>query len=164
MSNGRSWHGHWHARVHERALERGFSSLTTFADSRPLDSFIQLAVALGPDDVNAAQIQVLLRKEAEDSGNVARFLRSSLTRRLRERLPLGWADDSDSDQFLSELAGAIASWATGAEGLLSEEDSDRVWQFFRHTRIPAGWLPEGPDDPVLERAFAGVRFDAPAGE
>jgi hypothetical protein len=160
MSDGRSWHGDWHARVHERARERGFSSLTTFADSRPLDSFVQLAMALGPDDVNAAQVQALLRKEAEDSGNAARFLRSSLTRRLRERLPLGWADASDSDPFLSELAGAIASWATGAEGLLSEEESDRVWQFFRHTPIPAGWLPEGPTDPIIERAFAEVHFGA----
>lgn len=164
MSNGRSWQGDWRARVHERVRERGFTSLTTFADSRPLDSFIQLALELEPDDVNASQLQVLLREEAEDSSNAARFLRSSLIRRLRERLPLGWADDVDSDPFLSELAGAIASWATGAEGLINEEDSDRVWTFFRHTRIPAGWLPEGPDDPFIAQAFAGVRFDAPAGE
>jgi hypothetical protein len=163
MSNGRSWQGDWRARVHERVRARGFTSLTTFADSRPLDSFIQLALALGPADVNASQMQALLREEAEDSGNATRFLRSSLIRRLRERLPLGWADDGDSEPFLSELAGAIASWATGAEGLINEEDSDRVWQFFRQTYIPAGWLPESPDDPILARAFATVRLDALAG-
>lgn len=156
MSNGRSWQGDWDARVHERVRERGFSSLTDFADSRPLDSFIQLALELGPDDVNASQVQALLREEAEDSNTAARFLRSSLIRRLRERLRSGWAEDGDSDPFLSELAGAIASWATGAEGLIDEEDSDRVWQFFRHTRIPAGWLPDGPDDPIIALALADV--------
>jgi hypothetical protein len=27
--------------------------------------------------------------------------------------------------------------------------------------VMPGWLPTGPGDPIIERAFTGVRFDAP---
>ena len=35
MTDGRSWQGNWKARLYERVRERGYDSLTAFADARP---------------------------------------------------------------------------------------------------------------------------------
>ena len=35
MSDGRAWQGHWRVRLYERVRERGYDSLTAFAEARP---------------------------------------------------------------------------------------------------------------------------------
>ncbi|ATB40430.1 NUDIX hydrolase [Cystobacter fuscus] len=35
MTDRRSWEGNWVARLYERVHERGYDSLTAFADARP---------------------------------------------------------------------------------------------------------------------------------
>jgi len=35
MTDGRSWEGNWKVRLYERVRERGYDSLTAFAEARP---------------------------------------------------------------------------------------------------------------------------------
>ncbi|OJH33384.1 hypothetical protein BON30_48945 [Cystobacter ferrugineus] len=51
MSEGRSCEGNWKARLYERVRERGYDSLTAFAEARPATSLMALADELGPEDI-----------------------------------------------------------------------------------------------------------------
>ena len=156
----RIWHGDWLAKIHERVRARGMPSISAFAETRPTATLLELAAELG-DDIAAIQIEGALRYEAEKTGELERFARDLLVRRMRQRLPAGWSMD---EQLALERAGVFASWSAGVHGLLDKSNRRAVWEALKHADIPTGWLPEGPDDSILERAFAGIRFDAPASE
>jgi hypothetical protein len=42
MSEGSVWDGNWVARLYERVRERGYTSLTAFAETRPTASLVEL--------------------------------------------------------------------------------------------------------------------------
>lgn len=56
MTDGRSWQGNWKVRLYERVRERGYDSLTAFADARPTASLVELAEELGKDDIAGVQV------------------------------------------------------------------------------------------------------------
>lgn len=157
MAKLESWRGDWHARIYERAKAKGYDSVTAFADARPRTCLLALAEELGPDDVNAAQLRAILRDEAERGGFVDRFARTLLVREMYAAIPKGWRVQPD-DGFDFEFN------ATGPLVELSTElpESHRAMAL-RLTRImmaadlPVGWLPEGPDDPVLVALFDRAR-------
>lgn len=154
-----AWSGDWVARVFDRVRGRGYESLMEFAASLPCAPFGELADQLG-HDVAAAQVERLLLLEASRTGRVNELARNNLVREIHHSLPSGWGR---GDAFDSSLSAALAVWATTIEGI-SNRCLDSMWEFFHTIEMPDGWLPSGPDDPVLKRAFAGMRFDAPAGE
>ncbi len=156
----RTWQGDWLTRIYQRVHKRGFESVTAFAETKPTATLLELAAELG-EGVAAIQLEGALYSEAEKSGTFDKFARGLLARCIRQRLPMGW---SDGEQLATERAGAFASWCAGVEGLIDESASDAIWDKLEGASIPTGWLPEGPDDPILARVFAGVRFDAAAGE
>lgn len=148
-----AWQGDWVARLYERVKQRGFGSVSSFAASMPRATLFDLADTLG-EDVAAIQIERVMYVEAEDAATIEAFARDMLVRQLRERLPEGWGNGSN---FVSEAAGAWAAW----KGMLDEAFAPaavRMWHWLKGADIPTGWLPEGPDDPIIERAFAEVRF------
>lgn len=65
MSNGGAWKGNIRARLYERVRERGYDSLTAFAEARPTASLVELAEELGKDDVAGVQVFGVLVDEAE---------------------------------------------------------------------------------------------------
>lgn len=119
---------------------------------------MQLAAELG-DDVAAIQMEGALRHEAENTGGLERFARDLLVRCIRNDLPMGW---NIGEKFDFNRAGVFASWSAGVEGLLDKPSRKAVWGFLKEADIPTGWLPESPDDPFLDRAFAVLRFQTPA--
>ncbi|WP_375759197.1 NUDIX hydrolase [Corallococcus exercitus] len=147
MTDGRSWNGDWKVRIRERLQERGFKSLTAFAESRPAVPFVELAEELGKDDVAGVQILRGLLAEAEQRKQVTRFVRDVLVRHLAEILPDGWPAKMDrSNRFL--VAQAIAFWATDTP----ETHAARVEQAgdaLVDMPVPPGWRPLGPDDELL---------------
>ena len=109
MTDGRSWQGNWKARLYERVRERGYDSLTAFAEARPTASLVALAEELGEDDVAGVQVLSGLLAEAERRKQVTRFVRDVLVRELSESLPNGWpAVLDDATRF--EVAKALGSW------------------------------------------------------
>ncbi len=150
-----AWQGDWVARLYERVKQLGFDSVSSFAASMPGATLFDLADTLG-GDVAAIQIERVMHAEAEDAATIEAFAKDMLVRQLRERLPKGWGIGSN---FVSEAAGAWAAW----KGMLDEKFGPaavQMWHWLKAAEIPAGWLPEGPNDPIIERAFAEVRFGA----
>ncbi len=157
-----AWQGDWEKRINERVLQRGFHSVTAFADSRPTATLMQLADELGPrDDVAAFQLECLLRDEARQAKQVHRFARATLVRKIHEYFPQGWmrADrPSPGPSSPNEWcrASVFAEWSTGI-GEEHDAATDRVWDSLKKT-APVGWLPMGPDDPIIIQAFREGQF------
>jgi hypothetical protein len=133
--------------------QRGFDSVTQYASVRPGVSLIVLADELGPGDIAAAQLRSLLVEEAIRTGTVPRVLRDLLVRELHYALPHGWQNPLD-DASRSEVAGALARWQTELEiahylECFNEEMTFEAGQDLIDAELPTGWLPEGPEDPVI---------------
>jgi hypothetical protein len=147
MTNGRSWEGNWKIRLYERVRERGYESLTAFAEARPTASLVALAEELGEQDVNAVQVFSGLVAEAERSHRVTRLVRGQLVRELSECLPEGWPAVLDDANRL-KVAMALGSWF----GFTPETHQERVDQVSDELLAhppPPGWRPLGPDDELL---------------
>lgn len=153
MSFEKTWSGDWHGRILERVHARGFETVTQYANERPGVALIVFADELGPDDIAAAQIKSVLVQEAIRTGTLPRVLRDLFVRELRESLPQGWNYPLD-DASRSEVAGALATWQTELEvedhlDCFDDESTFRAGQDLLNAELPNGWLPEGPDDPVI---------------
>jgi hypothetical protein len=152
LSFGKTWSGDWYGRILERVQRRGFETVTQYADERPGVALLVLADELGPN-VAAAQIKSVLVQEAIRTRTVPRVLRDLFVRELRESLPGGWKWPLD-DASRSEVAGALATWRTELEvedhlDCFDDESTFKAGQDLMNAELPDGWLPEGPDDPVI---------------
>ncbi|QDE93641.1 NUDIX hydrolase [Myxococcus xanthus] len=146
MSGGEAWRGNIKARLYERVRERGYDSLTAFAEARPAVPLYALADELG-NDVAAVQLLSGLLAEAERSKKVTRFVRDVLVRLLSQSLPNGWPDVlDDANRF--KVAKALGSW-TAYTPETHEERARLVGDALLANPPPAGWRPLGPDDELL---------------
>ena len=147
MTDGRSWRGNWRARLYERVRERGYSSLTAFAEARPAVPLYLLAEELGEEDVAGMQVLSELHAEAERSHQVTRFVRDVLVRLLIQSLPEGWpAVLDDANRF--NVAKALGSWIAYTPET-HKERARQVRTALLGTPPPPGWRPLGPDDELL---------------
>ncbi|MFY0562660.1 NUDIX hydrolase [Archangium lansingense] len=147
MSDGRAWEGNIKVRLYERIRERGYDSLTAFAEARPAVPLYLLAEELGKDDVAAVQVLSGLLAEAEQRKQVTRFVRDVLVRMLSQSLPDGWPVVlDDANRF--KVAKALGTWTA----YTPETHKERVRQARAALRAmppPPGWRPLGPDDELL---------------
>jgi hypothetical protein len=147
MSEDRSWEGNWKVRLYERVRERGYDSLTAFAEARPTASLVALAEELGPDDVAEVQVYSGLVAEAERNNQVTRLVRGQLVRDLCAYLPNGWpAVLDDANRF--DIAHALGSWIAFTPET-HKERARQVRAALLATPPPPGWRPLGPDDELL---------------
>ncbi|ADO75846.1 hypothetical protein [Stigmatella aurantiaca] len=147
MSEGRSWLGNWTVRMYERVRERGYASLTAFAEAHPAIPLYALAEELGGGDLNAVQLWSGLVDEAERNHQVTRLVRGQLVREFSESLPGGWPDVLD-DESRFAVAETLASWI----GFTPETHKTRARQLMATLLArppPPGWRPLGPDDELL---------------
>lgn len=147
MSEERSWAEGGKARLDERAREKGYDSLTAFAEARPTLPLVDLAQALGGEDLNAVQVFSGLVAEAERSRRVPRLVRGQLVRELSESLPDGWPTVMDDDARL-EVAIALGSW-TAFTPATHQERVRRAGDVLIAMSLVPGWRPLGPDDELL---------------
>lgn len=147
MSEGRSWEGNWKSRLYERVRERGYDSLTAFAEARPTASLVALAEELGRDDIAGVQVFTGLVAEAEQRKKVTRLVRGQLVRELWECLPNGWPPVLDRETRF-EVARALAGWYSFTPET-HKERVDRVGDALMANPPPAGWRPLSPDDDLL---------------
>lgn len=147
MSDGSAWQGNVKARLYERVRERGYDSLTAFAEARPAVPLYLLAEELGKDDVAGVQVLSGLLAEAEQRNQVTRFVRDVLVRMLAQSVPDGWpAVMDDANRF--KVAEALGSWSAYTPET-HEKRVERARAALRATPPPAGWRPLGPDDELL---------------
>jgi hypothetical protein len=147
MTDGRSWQGNWRVRLYERVRERGYDSLTAFAEARPTASLMALAEEIGKDDIAGVQVLSGLRAEAEQRKQVTRFVRDVLVRELSEGLPDGWpAVLDDANRF--KVAKALGIWS-GSTPETHLERARQAGAALLANPPPPGWRPLGPDDDLL---------------
>ncbi|WNG15512.1 NUDIX hydrolase [Cystobacter fuscus] len=147
MSEDRSWEGNWKARLYERIRERGYDSVTAFANARPTASLVALADELGPDDIAGVQVLSGLLAEAEQRNQVTRFVRDVLVRMLSQSLPDGWPTVlDDANRF--KVAKAVGRWFAYTPET-HKERADRAGDALLASPPPPGWRPLGPDDELL---------------
>ena len=157
-----AWIGNWHKRITQRVGDRGFDTVSAFADSQPTASLRNLADQLSEDsDIAPIQVERVLVYEAQEMGMIESCARRLLVRRLHEKLPEGWHLQWDGAPGASgsRLASACSSLCAALPEHYQESYSrirDALWS----ASIPEGWLPAGPDDPVLLEIFQ--HWDAPA--
>jgi hypothetical protein len=152
-----AWQGNWEKRIYDRVFQRDFPTLTALADSRPTATLKELARDLGPEkDIAPIQVEWLLRHEAEQSRMFHRFARSVLVREIHAFFPQGWnratrpaPGPSPPDEWCR--AGIWADWVIGL-GESHKTAAKRVWHSLERTAA-VGWLPSGPDDPIIVQAF-----------
>lgn len=148
MSFEQAWSGDWRERILARVRQRGFETITQYMRARPGISLIKLADELGTDDVAGAQIRAMYVAEAVRSRTIPRILRDLFVRELRARLPDGWRRPLD-DAARSEVAGVLGHWETELQEHLDAGRTYRAGQELLSAELPDGWLPGGPDDPVI---------------
>lgn len=90
MSEGEVWQGPWSVRLYERLRERGYDSLTAFAEAHPTASLVALAEELGKDDLAAVQVFSVLLAEAERRKQLTRLMRGQLLRQAPQGE--GWGE------------------------------------------------------------------------
>lgn len=146
MSEERSWEGNWPARLYERVRERGYSSVTAFAEAHPTLPLVELAEELG-DDLNAVQVFKGLVDEAERSHQLTRLVRGQFVREFFESLPEGWPAVLDDDARL-EVAIVLGSWL-GFTPVTHQERVRQAGTALLAAPPPPGWRPLGPDDELL---------------
>lgn len=152
-----TWRGDWITKIYGRVQQFGFESVTAFAETMPTATLLELAAELG-EDVAAIQLEGILYSEAEKAGTFDWFARGLLVRCIHHWMPAGWGTGDDVEM---QRADVFAEWSVVVRRLLGEARSEAIWDAIEGSNIPAGWLPSGPDDPIIEAAFGGVRFDAP---
>jgi hypothetical protein len=146
MSDGRTWEGNWRARLYERVRERGYNSLTAFAEAHPAIPLYMLAEELG-NDVAGVQVLNGLLAEAEQRKQVTRLVRDVLVRQLSQSLPDGWPTVMD-DANRFKVAKTLGLWfAFTPETHRSR--AEQVMAALRAAPPPPGWRPLGPDDELL---------------
>ncbi|WNG21211.1 NUDIX hydrolase [Cystobacter fuscus] len=147
MSDGPSWEGNWKVRLYERVRERGYESLTAFAEARPAVPLYVLAEELGKDDVAAVQVLSGLLAEAEQRKQITRSTRDVLARELTQSLPNGWPTVlDDANRF--KVAKALGRWSAYSP-TSHEKRVAQVRATLLATPPPPGWRPLGPDDELL---------------
>ena len=147
MTDGRSWQGSWKDRLYERVRERGYDSLTAFAESRPAVPLDQLAEELGKDDVAGVQVLSGLLAEGERRKQVTRFVRDVLVRQLSESIPGGWPAEMDRTSRFA-VATALGCWYADTPET-HKERVDQVGDALLAHPPPPGWRPLGPDDELI---------------
>ncbi|MFL5351007.1 NUDIX hydrolase [Archangium sp.] len=147
MSGGHAWQGNWVVRLYERVRERGYDSLTAFADARPTASLVALAKELGKDDVAGVQVLRGLLAEAERRKQVTRFVRDVFVRLWSDEVPNGWPAVLD-DANRVKVAMMLGSWFAYTPET-HKERVDQASDALMATPPPPGWRPLGPDDELL---------------
>jgi hypothetical protein len=147
MSDGRAWQGNVKMRLYERVRERGYDSLTSFAEARPAVPLYLLAEELGKDDGAGVQVLSGLLAEAKQRKSVTRFVRDVLVRLLSQNLPNGWPAVLDRVNRV-QVATALGTWVAYTPET-HKERADRAGDALLANPPPAGWRPLGPDDELL---------------
>ncbi|KFA89683.1 hypothetical protein [Archangium violaceum] len=147
MSGGRAWQGNVKARLYERVRERGYDSLTAFAEARPAVPLHLLAEESGKDDVAGVQVLSGLLAEAERRKQVTRFVRDAFARLWSQSVPEGWPSVlDDANRF--KVAEAIGSWIAYTPET-HKERARQVRTALLATPPRPGWRPLGPGDELL---------------
>jgi hypothetical protein len=149
------WHGDPRGFLDRRLRERGLT-VQQFLAARPGQSWNRL-VRYFDEPLAPIQLMAYVQEAAAKGQWLDWYARDGLARALAEHLPDGWRLQGEMD---SKTADALADWLTimSILGPACDERAHQVADRLKGAELPLGWLPDGPDDPLLVAAFQEVRF------
>jgi hypothetical protein len=149
-----TWIGDWRERIRERVRSLGSVSVAEFLEHYPAEPYYKVARRLG-NDVSAAQISRMQFEEAANRDEVRHRAMDGFTREIVENLKRGWGVGKHVE---FRTAGVHAAWMAllefRADAPHLRPKGAAVWDSLKALQPPRGWLPSGPDDPLIEAAFA----------
>jgi len=160
VSSPSVWQADWRSRLYEAAQRLGYSTITQFAKERPEATWSQLAQELeNHSSSRFAPVQVYSTQQSEITTpmEMSYYIKSSLVRRIREAIPDGW---SGGDDFTFKVVSAFANWTAS----LPQEYTEQCRNSYRELiskQLEQGWLPHGPDDPVIVESLESAGFVQP---
>jgi hypothetical protein len=144
----------WRDLLRDELESRGFRSATAYADTQPHKPVCELTTELGADIAPTCLEQMLI-EEAEASGTMERCARDLLARDLRLVFSDGWAIDGPDDFYFKSERASIFLGLSMVLPKAYRLAVARVRDAMDRATVPRGWLPEGPNDPVLLELFIG---------
>lgn len=153
MTMEQMWSGDWRARIRGRIHALGCETMGDFLNRHPAEPYHKMARGLGVD-VAAAQLSRMQFEEATDAGALRLAALDGLARVIKNHLKRGW---DVGRHVVFNTAGARADWLVllefraDAPHLLPRGEA--VWDALKALDPPQGWLPDGPDDPMIQAAF-----------
>src|SRR5262245_33219957 len=155
MTNNTSdkvWSGNWRDKVKSRIHAAGCRTLIEFVAKFPAEPYLALAERLG-DDIEAFQIEWMHFDEGMRTIGIRSLAIDSLARDLQSHLPGGWRHGAKDD---FDTSGAYADWVVRLEQYQPDAKprAKAVWGALEELCPPVGWIPSGPDDPLIQHAFS----------
>ena len=140
----------WPDRVGRLVRAMGYPDLQSLLAARPAATYEEVANEIG-HDVAPIQVFVVQFKEAKLANAVREAAMDALAREVMDEFPEGWGIAERADY---RRASALGNWISSI--IVSGDCSacgDRLRKLAHSFRPPAGWIPTGPDDPVIRAAF-----------
>lgn len=150
--NDANWSQESLGRIDQAIQTLGFANLSQFLALVPARPYGEISKQLG--DVAPIQIIAVQFQEAKAAGRIRDAAKDSLCRNLVEQLPNGWQKGENADW---QTVRALSSWTSEIQvtGECEELKSTllNVAKCLREVPPPTGWIPTGPDDPIIGAAF-----------
>ena len=147
-----TWSPDWGDRIDYAIRTLGFASLTDFLASMPTRPYSEVARLLG--QIAPIQIVAVQFQEAKSAGRVRAAAKDSLCRNLLEQLPDGWGVGKNAEW---QAVRALSSWSSDIQVTGKCEELEQkllgIAKALHDMPPPQGWIPNGPEDPVIESIF-----------
>ena len=145
-----TWHPDWQNGVVRAAQAKGFNTLISFLASMPNRPYADVAAALG-GHIAPIQIVSVQYQEARSPDALRDAAKDALCRNIVEKLPQGFGTGEDA-AFKWVLA--LTSWGSELQVTGGHPELRPTIRRIQDKLKPAqGWLPLGPDDPVIAQVF-----------
>jgi hypothetical protein len=132
----------------------GHESVGNYLASHPAEPYFKVARRLG-NDVAAVQLARMQFEEAVGIDGIRRAAMDGFCREIAENLKRGWGVGRHVD---FRTAGVYAGWMAllefRADAPHLRPKGDAIWSSLKEINPPQGWLPNGPNDPIIVAAFA----------
>lgn len=156
------WGDDWRVKIRGRVRSLGCETIGDFLSRYPSEHYYKVARRLG-SDVAAVQLAQMQFEEVADPSEFRQAAMDGIAREIVGHLKRGWGIGKHAD---FNTAGAYTGWMALLQFRANAPDQlprgDAVWSEIRAIKPPQGWLPSGPDDPIIKAAFA--RAWSPDGE
>jgi hypothetical protein len=146
-----TWLGDWRQRIRLLVNPHGCTTIADFLSRYPAEPYTKLAGRLG-DDVAPIQLSWMQFEEAQEQDCVRGASMDCLARCLAGNVKRGWLNGR---HFEFNAAGAYAFWVGEIKRVRPDLESTAwdVWRELKALNPPQGWLPGGPNDPLIRTAF-----------
>jgi hypothetical protein len=147
------WPVDWEERVVSAVQAAGYRDMFAFVNAYPCEGFRKLATRLD-SLAPPAMIGILYLRDADAGGCLRTASLDAFLREFRDILPTGWKNYDGGAGCAREIH-LLVTWGEWVSAIDPELHivTKRVGRLLWEADPAEGWIPSGPDDPILRFAF-----------